>query len=156
MPVKIPRHYYELVKTSDANHSNLQASTDETKESAGLEDPGNQMDYSPVEGLLHKYEMGLMYVVATCSAHCRFCYREELIARKQIRRKDGTIAKKGLASIPEIIPYIKQHNAAVAKNGGVHPESGREKLREILMSGGDPMGLKNYKKCAWTRWHDGA
>ena len=26
------------------------------------------MDYSPVEGLLHKYEMGLMYVVSTCSA----------------------------------------------------------------------------------------
>ncbi len=67
--------------------------------------------------------------VSTCSAHGRFCYREELIARKQIKRQDGTIAKKGLALIPEIIPYIRQHNAAVAKNGGVHPESGREKLQ---------------------------
>jgi hypothetical protein len=31
----------------------------------------------------------------------------------------------------------------------VHPESGREKLREILMSGGDPMVLNNSKIAAW-------
>src|SRR5690606_22704035 len=115
----------------------------------GSEDPGNQMDYSPVEGLLHKYEMGLMYVVSTCSAHCRFCYREELIARKEIARQDGTVAKKGLAKIPEIVAYIKKHNKEVAANGGRHPESGREKLREILLSGGDPMVLNNSKLAAW-------
>ena len=149
MPVKITRHYYELARTSAAIQRIVKADPAETMDLAGSEDPGNQMDYSPVEGLLHKYEMGLMYVISTCSAHCRFCYREELIARKQIKRKDGTIAKKGLAMIPEIIPYIKQHNAAVAKNGGVHPESGREKLREILMSGGDAMVLNNSKIAAW-------
>ncbi len=88
------------------------------------------MDYSPVEGLLHSDEMGLMYVVATCSAHCRFCDREELIARKRSSERTAPSVKKGLASIPEIIPYIKQHNAAVAKNGGVHPESGREAARD--------------------------
>ncbi|MEY2500286.1 MAG: lysine 2,3-aminomutase, partial [Verrucomicrobiota bacterium] len=149
MPVKITRHYYELARTSAAIQRIVKADPAETLDLAGSEDPGNQMDYSPVEGLLHKYEMGLMYVISTCSAHCRFCYREELIARKQIKRQDGTIAKKGLAMIPEIIPYIKQHNAAVAKNGGVHPESGREKLREILMSGGDAMVLNNSKIAAW-------
>ncbi len=42
------------------------------------------MSYSPVEGLIHKYELGLIYVASTCSAHCRFCYREELIAKKEI------------------------------------------------------------------------
>ena len=149
MPVKITRHYYELARTSAAIQRIVKARPEETMDLAGSEDPGNQMDYSPVEGLLHKYEMGLMYVVSTCSAHCRFCYREELIARKQIKRQDGTIAKKGLASIPEIIPYIKQHNEIVARNGGVHPESGREKLREILMSGGDPMVLNNSQIAAW-------
>ncbi len=149
MPVKITRHYYELAKTSPSIQRLVKASPDETLDLAGSEDPGNQMDYSPVEGLLHKYEMGLMYVVSTCSAHCRFCYREELIARKEIARQDGTVAKKGLAKIPEIIPYIKQHNAEVAANGGRHPESGREKLREILLSGGDPMVLNNSKIAAW-------
>lgn len=149
MPVKITRHYFDLAKNSPSIQRIVKASPDETLNLEGSEDPGHQMDYSPVEGLLHKYEMGLMYVVSTCSAHCRFCYREELIARKEIERQDGTVAKKGLAKIPEIIPYIKSHNAAVASNGGVHPESGREKLREILLSGGDPMVLNNSKIAAW-------
>ena len=149
MPVKITRHYYELAKTSPAISRIVKASPDETENLQGSEDPGNQMDYSPVEGLLHKYEMGLMYVVSTCSAHCRFCYREELIARKEIQRQDGTVAKKGLAQIPDIVAYIREHNEAVERNGGRHPESGREKLREILLSGGDPMVLNNSKLAAW-------
>jgi len=149
MPVKMTRHYYELAKRSEAISRIVKASPDETGDLQGSEDPGNQMDYSPVEGLLHKYEMGLMYVVSTCSAHCRFCYREELIARKEIERQDGTVAKKGLAQIPDIVAYIREHNEAVERNGGVHPESGREKLREILLSGGDPMVLNNSKLAAW-------
>lgn len=149
MPVKVTRHYYELARHSKPMQRLVKASPDETIDLAGSEDPGHQMDYSPVEGLLHKYEMGLMYVVSTCSAHCRFCYREELIARKEIARKDGTVAKKGLAQIPEITEYIRSFNAEVAANGGRHPDSGREKLREILLSGGDPMVLNNSKIAAW-------
>jgi len=149
MPVKITRHYYEIARQSPSIQRLVKASPDETVDLAGSEDPGYQMDYSPVEGLLHKYEMGLMYVISTCSAHCRFCYREELIARKDVVRQDGTVAKKGLALIPEIIPYIKAHNEAVAANGGRHPESGREKLREILLSGGDPLVMSNSKIAAW-------
>jgi L-lysine 2,3-aminomutase len=149
MPVKVTRHYYELARRSAPLQRLVKASPDETLDLAGSEDPGHQMDYSPVEGLLHKYEMGLMYVISTCSAHCRFCYREELIARKEIKRQDGTVAKKGLAQIPEIVAYIKEHNAQVSANGGRHPETGREKLREILLSGGDPMVLNNRKIAAW-------
>jgi L-lysine 2,3-aminomutase len=149
MPVKVTRHYAQLASKSKPMQRLVKASPDETMDLAGSEDPGNQMDYSPVEGLLHKYEMGLMYVVSTCSAHCRFCYREELIARKEIQRQDGTVAKKGLAQIPEITAYIKDFNAKVAANGGRHPASGREKLREILLSGGDPMVLNNNKIAAW-------
>ncbi|MEQ9617129.1 MAG: hypothetical protein RLN60_03745 [Phycisphaerales bacterium] len=149
MPVKITRHYYELARQSAPIQRIVKANPDETTSLEGSEDPGNQMDYSPVEGLLHKYEMGLMYVISTCSAHCRFCYREELIARKEIKRQDGTVAKKGLAQIPEIVAYVKSHNEIVANNGGRHPETGREKLREILLSGGDPMVLANSKIAAW-------
>ncbi len=149
MPVKMTRHYHDIARTSDAVRRIVKASTDETQDLAGSEDPGNQMDYSPVEGLLHKYEMGLMYVASTCSAHCRFCYREELIGRKEIERQDGSVAKKGLADILAVTDYIRSHNKAVADNGGRHPDSGREKLREILMSGGDPMVLPNRKIAAW-------
>jgi L-lysine 2,3-aminomutase len=149
MPVKITRHYFEMAKQSKPLQKLVKADANETLNLAGSEDPGYQMDFSPVEGLLHKYEMGLMYVVSTCSAHCRFCYREELIARKEIERQDGTVAKKGLAQIPEVVAYVRSHNKLVEENGGRHPKTGREKLREILLSGGDPMMLPNKKIAAW-------
>ncbi|MEN8040314.1 MAG: hypothetical protein ABFR95_02320 [Actinomycetota bacterium] len=149
MPVKITRHYFELARTSPAIQRIVKASPDETMDLAGSEDPGFQMDYSPVKGLLHKYEMGLMYVVSTCSAHCRFCYREELISRKEVERQDGSVEKKAIAQIGPIVDYIKEHNAIVEANGGTHPDTGREKLREILLSGGDAMALPNTKIAAW-------
>ena len=149
MPVKMTRHYFEMARTSPALQRLVKASPDETLDLQGAEDPGFQMDFSPVEGLLHKYEMGLLYVISTCSAHCRFCYREELIARKDIERQDGTVEKKGIAQVKEVTDYIRTHNAAVAANGGVHPDTGREKLREILLSGGDPMVLPNSKLAGW-------
>ena len=75
MPVKITRHYFELAKNSDALKVLVKASPKETVDLEGAPDPGKQMDFSPVEGLIHKYELGLIYVASTCSAHCRFCYR---------------------------------------------------------------------------------
>jgi len=149
MPVKMTRHYFKMAQRSLPLRRLVKASPDETQSLAGSEDPGFQMDYSPVEGLLHKYELGLLYVTSTCSAHCRFCYREELIGRKEVERQDGTVAKKGLAQINEVTDYIRAHNKIVDGNGGRHPESGRERLREILLSGGDVMVLPNGKLAAW-------
>ena len=59
MPVKMTRHYAELAQHSDPIRRLVKADPTETDSLAGSEDPGNQMDYSPVEGLLHKYEIGL-------------------------------------------------------------------------------------------------
>ena len=149
MPVKMSRHFFEMARHSKPLQRLVKANPDETLNLAGSEDPGYQMDFAPVEGMLHKYEMGLLYAVSTCSAHCRFCYREELISQKDIERQDGTVAKKGLAKVKDVTDYIRLHNEIVAANGGRHPETGREKLREVLLSGGDPMVLPNRKIGAW-------
>ena len=149
MPVKVTRHYFELAKTSKPLQTLVKASPAETFDLDGASDPGKQMNFSPVEGLIHKYELGLIYVASTCSAHCRFCYREELIAQKEVERPDGTVAPKGLAQIGEIVNYVTEHNEIVEENGGRQPETGRERLREILMSGGDPMVLGNKNIAAW-------
>ena len=149
MPVKITGHYFQQVKNSPSLQRLIKADPGETMDLEGAPDPGNQLQYSPVEGIIHKYELGLLYVVSTCSAHCRFCYREELIARKDIERSDGVLAPKGLAQTDEIVTYIEEHNQEVADNSGKHPKTGRGKLREILMSGGDPMVLGNKKLAAW-------
>ena len=149
MPVKMTRHYFERARVSSPIRTLIKASPNETFDLAGSEDPGKQMSYSPVEGLIHKYELGLIYVAGTCSAHCRFCYREELIAKKEIIREDGSIQAKGLAQIADLVEYIVDHNEKVDANDGVHPETGRERLREILMSGGDPMVLANKGIASW-------
>lgn len=149
MPVKITRHYFEQARNSAPLRQLIQASPQETFDLAGSQDPGKQMDYSPVEGLIHKYELGLVYVASTCSAHCRFCYREELIARKEVVRPDGMMAPKGLGQVEEICAYVREHNRIVDANGGRHPETNRERLREILMSGGDPLVLPNKKIAHW-------
>ena len=149
MPVKMSRHFFEMARNSKPLQRLVKANPDETLNLAGSEDPGYQMDFAPVEGMLHKYEMGLLYAVSTCTAHCRFCYREELISQKDIERQDGTVAKKGLAKIKAVTDYVRAHNEIVTANGGRHPETGREKLREVLLSGGDPMVLPNRKVGAW-------
>jgi len=149
MPVKLTRHYFELAKHSQPLQTLVKASPKETFDLAGTADPAGQMNYSPVEGLLHKYELALIYVASTCSAHCRFCYREELIAGKEVSRPDGRIASKGLADTGEVVAYIEQHNRLVKNNGGTHPRSGRGELREVLLSGGDPMVLSNRRLGAW-------
>jgi len=149
MPIKVTRHYFEQATKSKAMRTLVKASPKETYDLDGSEDPGKQMSYSPVEGLIHKYELGLIYVASTCSAHCRFCYREELIAKKEVTRPDGTVAPKGLAQIKDIVEYVLEHNRLVDENGGRHPETGRERLREILMSGGDPMVLSNKNIAQW-------
>lgn len=149
MPVKITRHFFEQAKRSKPLQQLIKANPAETVDLTGAPDPGKQMDYSPIEGMIHKYELALLYVAATCSAHCRFCYREELIARKEVVRPNGEVGPKGLAQIEEVVDYIRRHNEAVEAHGGVHPQTGRERLREILMSGGDPLVLSNKKIASW-------
>lgn len=149
MPVKVTRHYFEQAQKSRAMRTLVKASPRETMDMEGTPDPAGQMQYSPVEGLLHKYELALIYVATTCSAHCRFCYREELIAGKEVERPDGSRAAKGLAQKDEVSAYIRAHNALVDDNDGVHPDTGRGKLREVLLSGGDPMVLSNRNLAGW-------
>lgn len=149
MPVKVTRHYFELARHSRALQTLIKARPAETHDLEGAPDPGRQMEYSPVEGMIHKYELALLYVASTCSAHCRFCYREELIAKKEITRPDGTVAPKGLANVGSVTAYIVKHNEEVALAGGHHPVTRREKLREVLLSGGDPMVLSNANLGTW-------
>ena len=50
MPVKITRHYFEQAKNSKAMQQLIKASPAETFDLAGSQDPGKQMDYSPLKG----------------------------------------------------------------------------------------------------------
>lgn len=114
----------------------------ETIDLAGEADPSNQMKYTPdaLDGkLLHKYdEIVLGYAAFACSAHCRYCYRLDLFNRS---------TGKGWIRPEQLRDYVTTHNRQLALNDGVDPEVGcrRFPIREVLLSGGDPMVMSNAR-----------
>ncbi len=132
MKVKLTDHYLKLAKRSEALRNLVKARPEETQDLSGEADPSNQNRYSPVRGMLHKYEMVLIYSAGTCSSHCRYCYRLDLFSKK---------TGKEMANIDEVSNYIKTHNQNVASD----PNSDLFPVKEALLSGGDAMVLPNKR-----------
>jgi len=128
LPPRATKHYMELACSSDAITNLIKARPEETADLSGERDPSNQLKYSPVSGLLHKYELILLYVVRTCSSWCRYCYRSDFLTNK---------TEKDIANVDEVAAYIRAHNAKVEKGEAKFP------IKEALLSGGDPMVLSN-------------
>ncbi len=112
----------------------------------GEVDPSNQNKYSPMAGLLHKYNMLLAMTSINCSSHCRYCYRSDLF--------NGSSGKEK-ADIVNVARYAKAYNRHIqeaidegewSSETGTHiTETGEPllPLKEILLSGGDVMTLPN-------------
>ncbi|TGY88095.1 hypothetical protein E5163_09640 [Marinicauda algicola] len=130
LPPRATAYYLDLARRSGAVKNLIKARPEEMEDLSGEADPSNQLKYSPVPGLLHKYELVLLYVVRACSSWCRYCYRSDFLTGK---------TGKDTASIHEITDYITTHNAKVA-SGEI---TGKPRIREALLSGGDPMVLSN-------------
>ena len=130
LPPRATGYYLDLAKRSAAVRNLIKARPEEMEDLSGEKDPSNQLRYSPVPGLLHKYELCLIYVVRTCSSWCRYCYRSDFLTGK---------TEKDTASINEITDYITTHNAKVESGEITH----KPRIREALLSGGDPMVLSN-------------
>lgn len=115
---------------------------------SGEIDPSNQNRYSPLPGLLHKYEMLLAFTSINCSSHCRYCYRLDLFSGVSGKSKaDMLVIAAYIKTFNEMIDdAIKNHGRWDEKTGlWVHRETNEPLLhvREILFSGGDPMTLPN-------------
>lgn len=114
----------------------------ETTSLEGAKDPSNQMNFTPQADdyhgkLLHKYdEIVLGYSSPVCSAHCRYCYRLDLF------NKDT--GKTGVRP-EELRDYIIDYNQKLKLNDHKDPETGERRypIRELLLSGGDPLVLTN-------------
>jgi len=129
LPPRATGYYLDLARRSEAVRNLIKARPEEMDDLTGEADPSGQLNYSPIPGLLHKYELILLYVVRTCSSWCRYCYRSDFLTGK---------TAKDTASIHEIVEYVEAHNARVAAG-----ETDRPRIREALLSGGDPMVLSN-------------
>ena len=149
MPVKMTRHFFEMARNSKPLQRLVKANPDETLNLAGSEDPGYQMDFAPVEGHAAQIRNG----PAVRGLHLHGTLPFLLSRRVDQPEGDRTPGWHRCQERPgkdqgryRLHPL---HNEIVAANGGRHPETGREKLREVLLSGGDPMVLPNRKIGAW-------
>lgn len=81
-------------------------------------DPIGDDAFSPVKGVVHRYpDRALLKPIMVCPVYCRFCFRRETVGDA-----DGTL---GAAELDAALAYL----------------SGRPELREIIVTGGDPLML---------------
>lgn len=122
-PMSITPYYLSLIDTEDYENDPIfkQAvpSPKELKvEGYDLSDPLSEDMDSPVPGITHRYPDRVLFLVSnTCSMYCRHCTRK--------RRVGDIDSIPSESEIREGIEYIRKN----------------PKLRDILLSGGDPLML---------------
>ncbi len=91
---------------------------EECREVAGFgADPVGDLDAAQAPGLLVKYEgRALLLTSPACALHCRYCFRREF-------------------------PYAAQGAGRAARGAAVAALAGLPGVREVILSGGDPLSL---------------
>ena len=121
-PMAINTYYLGLIrKNGEGIYRQAVPDIREITGEEGLEDPLNEDALSPVPGLTHKYPDRVLFLVSgQCAMYCRFCNR---------KRKVGKGSMVNRETIREGISYIR----------------GNKKIRDVLLSGGDPLLLPDRK-----------
>lgn len=89
----------------------------ELEDRTGWEDPLNEEHLSPVPNLVHRYRNRVLWLVSSeCAVHCRFCTRKRRWQNPQPLTEEG---------FQEGLKYIAAHR----------------EIRDVLLSGGDPLLL---------------
>ena len=87
-----------------------------------LEDPLAEDTYMPTEGLTHRYpDRALLYTSHNCPVYCRHCNR-----RRKVGDPKSALSRQALA---KAVDYVRQTPA----------------IRDLLVSGGDPLSLSDKK-----------
>ena len=120
---RISPHYFSLIKSAgDPLYRQCMPDARELEPSPDLlDDPLGEEADSPVPCLVHRYPDHCLFLVSDeCATYCRFCTR---------RRKFRSPWKIGKAEIDGALAYIAAH----------------QELRDVLVSGGDPLLLEDEK-----------
>lgn len=119
--MRINPYYLDLIKKA-GEPIFLQAVPDvqELHESACIEDPLGEENLSPVANIVHKYPDRVLFLVSSrCSMYCRFCTRKRKVGKSNMVITPDTVASG--------LDYIAK----------------TPKIREVLLSGGDPLLLED-------------
>jgi len=87
-------------------------------------DPLAEDEDSPVPGLIHRYPDRVLFLVTGfCAVYCRYCTRSRLVGNQ------STENRFNVQNWEKAITYIENH----------------EEVRDVILSGGDPLTLGNNK-----------
>jgi lysine 2,3-aminomutase len=120
-PMRINPYFLKLIE-SPGDPMWRQAVPDpaEINDTVCLHDPLDEENLSPVPYLVHKYPDRVLFLVArSCAMYCRFCTRKRMVGTEKL-----TITEQSL----------NQGYAYLRRN---------PQVREVLLSGGDPLLLSD-------------
>ncbi len=122
-PMRVNPYYLGLIsQTGDPLWRQAVPDIQELEDDFGMIDPLDEENLSPVPNLVHKYpDRALFLVSSQCAMYCRFCTRKRKVGRPEMTIDDTTI-KAGL-------DYLEKNPP----------------IREVLLSGGDPLLLSDKR-----------
>ncbi len=123
-------YYLSLIKSKDVLHDPVgkqvipsPKETEAPSLSLASSDPLREKEYSPIKGLIHRYrDRVVILATSLCASYCRHCNRKRQWAQPECI----TVSQKALE---EIKGYL----------------SSKPHVREVLVSGGDPLLLPLVK-----------
>ncbi len=122
-PLRINPYFLSLIRSPwDPLWRQVVPDPRELTDEVCMADPLAETELSPVPLLVHRYPDRVLFLVSNqCAMYCRFCTRKRMVGTSRMNITEDTL-EKGFA-------YIRQH-----------PE-----IREVLLSGGDPLLLSDEK-----------
>jgi len=125
LPVNITPYYASLVDPFDPAQPlrrTVIPVTDEFHCAPGeAQDPLGEDRHSPAPGLIHRYPDRVLFLVTDlCSTHCRYCTRSRIVG-------NGGQLRFNRSQWEGCLAYIESHS----------------KIRDVLISGGDPFTLSD-------------
>lgn len=130
-PLRVPRGFAARMAVGDPDDPLLRQVLPLDAEGRLLpgysHDPLQELEAMPVPGLLHKYQgRVLLTLTGACAIHCRYCFRRHF-------------------PYSDANPSINQWDAALDYIRS------RPDIREVLLSGGDPLSLSDRRLAALAR-----
>jgi len=128
---KISSHLRKLAKKYPEVKRQFYPLEEESKiKKKGFIDPLLEEDFTPVKGLIHKYQNRVVILLTmACAAYCRFCTRQRTVSEIE----KGMISPKDLENM---VGYLRKH-----------PE-----IKEVILSGGDPFVVPKTLKLALRKF----
>ena len=122
-PMRINSYYFQLLcRTGAPLWRQAVPDARELDDSVGMSDPLDEENLSPVPNLVHKYPDRVLFLVSSqCAMYCRFCTRKRKVGRPEMTITDATI------------------------QAGLEYIAANEGIREVLLSGGDPLLLSDRR-----------